>query len=88
MVFIANANDRINSAYFASEVLLNEFISNIFKALNILVDLFLDKKIRPLTLSSTKVEINSAINLLNTLKLSFLLGAARSSGKLNKLWSP
>ena len=33
------------------------------------------KGIRALTLSSTKVEIDSAINLLKTLKLSFLLGA-------------
>ena len=36
---------------------------------------FLMKGIRALTLSSTKVEIDSAINLLKTLKLSFLLGA-------------
>ena len=42
--FIANANDGMNSAYFASKVLMNEFISDIFKVFNILVDLFLDER--------------------------------------------
>ena len=42
--FIANANDGMNSTYFASEVLMNEFIFDILKVFNIFVDLFFDER--------------------------------------------